>query len=308
MQHLTLHSSDGRTILHAAKWAPEGTPIAVLQIAHGMVEYIERYDAFARFMCAQGFLVVGHDHIGHGASIRGAGDWGHFADKDGFTFVVEDIKRLHAHIASEYPQLPYFLLGHSMGSFAVRNVLLNPPEDLCGALILGTGNQSPALLRAGKQLAGAMCAVYGPRHRSKLLTYLALGSLNRPFREEGLENAFLTRDQHIVYSYNAEPRCSFRFTAASYQSMFTAMLRLHDAQALSGMPRELPLFVASGMADPLGGMGKDIKKLAESYQALGVRDVTLKLYPDCRHELLNELDRETIYADILAWLKAHING
>lgn len=304
MQPFTLRSSDGRTPLHAVLWKPQGDPLAILQLSHGMVEYIERYDAFAQFLSAKGFLVVGHDHIGHGASIKNAADWGHFSDHNGFETVIEDLHVVRKHMQIEYPNLPYFLLGHSMGSFAVRNYITRHAQGLCGALILGTGNQDVLTLHAAHAMATLLSKTLGPRHRSKLLTYLALGSLNKPFRSEG-ENAFLTRDQQIVAAYNAEPRCSFQFTAASYQSMFSGMLALHNRDVLSHMPRELPLFLASGSADPLGGMGKGIEKLLAAYKSLGMKDVTLKLYPDARHELLNELDRESIYADIFSWLSTH---
>lgn len=305
MHHFTLRSSDGRTPLHAVMWQPQSEPVAVVQIAHGMIEYIERYDAFAQYLSRHGFLVVGHDHIGHGASIRNATDWGHFADRDGFAIVVDDLHVVRNHVHAKYPHTPYFLLGHSMGSFAVRTYLTRHAEGLSGALILGTGQHPAWQLRCALALGTLIVHTLGPRYRSRLLAYATTGALNLPFREEG-QNAWLTRDRAVVEAYNHEPRCSFQFTAASYASMYRAMLALHEKQAVSSLPAGLPILLASGQADPLGGMGKRVRALYEAYKATGLRDVTLRLYPDCRHELLNELDRERVFADIHQWLSDHL--
>ena len=154
MQHFTLRSSDGRTTLLAVMWQPQGKPVAILQIAHGMIEYIERYDAFAQFLCAQGFLVVGHDHLGHGASIRHVSNWGHFGDQNGFDRVVDDLNVMRKHMRLKYPDTPYFILGHSMGSFALRSYLCTHAQGLSGAIIMGTGH-IPALKLALEKIGTA---------------------------------------------------------------------------------------------------------------------------------------------------------
>lgn len=305
MHHFTIRSSDGRTPLHAVMWQPQGKPVAILQIAHGMIEFIERYDAFAQYLCAQGFLVVGHDHLGHGASIHKARDWGHFADQDGFKFVVKDLHVLRRHVQAKYPNLPYFMLGHSMGSFALRTYISRHPRGLSGVIIMGTGNIPAWKMSAAVALGSIVSRVLGPRHRSALLTFVTLGSLNNPYRQEG-KNAWLTRDKDIVAAYNNEPRCSFRFTAASYTSMYKAMLALHDMRTFDTVPRDLPVLLISGKADPLGGMGKRIEALYGIYQSVGMQNVTLKLIPDCRHEVLNELNREEIFADLYRWITAQL--
>ena len=307
MQHFTLRSSDGRTPLHAVMWQPSGEPVAILQIAHGMIEYIERYDSFAQYLCAQGFLVVGHDHIGHGASIRNATDWGHLGDHDGFETVVADLHVIRLHMHAKYPHTPYFMLGHSMGSYALRCYLSRHADGLAGAIIMGTGNMPAWQMRAAAVLSSAIARVCGPRHRSRLLTTLTIGTLSRPYREEDA-NAWLTRDRAIVEAYNREPRCSFQFTAASYASLYKALVKLCDPRMISAIPADLPVLITSGEADPLGGMGKRVRLLHAAYQAAGLRDVTLRLYPDCRHELLNELNRQEIFADLHAWLTAHLSG
>lgn len=307
MELFTLPSCDKKSTLHGVLWLPQGDARGIVQIAHGMIEYVERYDAFARALTAQGFIVLGHDHIGHGDSVANASDRGHLGDEDGFSSLIGDIGVVRAYAQSRFASLPYFLLGHSMGSYAVRHYITRHADGLHGALILGTGNQGKGLLHAGHFLASCFAKIFGATHRSRLLHYLALGSLNRPFAKEG-ENAFLTRDVDIVRAYNNEPRCTFYFTDASYRSMFSAMLDLHDAARLAQIPKTLPLLVASGACDPLGRMGKDVQRLALTYRSLGIQDVTLTLYDNDRHELLNELDRETVYADIARWLNAHLSG
>ena len=305
MQHFTLRSSDGRTTLHAVMWQPQGTPVAILQIAHGMIEYIERYDDFAQFLCAQGFLVVGHDHLGHGASIRHVSNWGHFGDQDGFDRVVDDLHVMRKHMRLKYPDTPYFILGHSMGSFALRSYLTKHAQGLSGAIIMGTGHIPAPKLCAAIALGNLISLFAGPRYRSTLLTFATIGTLNLPFKQEG-KNAWLTRDKDIVAAYNIEPRCSFMFTVSSFTSMYKTMLRLHHKNSFDGVPEDLPILLVSGKADSLSGMGKRVEALYATYKAAGLRNTSLRLYPDCRHEVLNELGREAIFADLYRWLVDHL--
>lgn len=308
MDSFTLQSTDGKTPLYCVKWVPSGPALGVVQLVHGMVEYIERYDDFASYLCAQGFYVIGCDHIAHGNSVLSKDDWGHFSDDDGFETLIDDIGVVRAYAQREQPSIPYFLFGHSMGSYAVRNSIMRHPEGLAGAIICGTGNQSPALLRAGQALCSVLKKVHSPRYKSTLVHNMALGALDKPYKSEGLKNAFLTTDTAVVDAYNAEPRCSFMFTVGSYHSMFGGMIKLHDKESLLKIPKSLPLFVASGACDPLGNMGKDIRALYESYLALGIKDVTLKLFDGMRHEVLNEKNKAEAYAAFSQWLHAHVTA
>ena len=304
-----LPSSDGKTQLHAVTWAPapDESPVrAALILAHGMVEYIDRYDGFARALAARGFVVSGHDHLGHGLSAASAQDLGYFAERDGFDCLVEDVHRHRERIQAQHPGVPVFVLGHSMGSFVVRNYIQLHAQGLSGAVIVGTGHQPRAAALAGRALASLLMRTRGPRYRSALVNRLALGGLNRPFEPARTQNDFISRDERVVDRYCADPLCSFVFTVSAYRDLFTGMLHLSDARRLAAMPRSLPLLLASGECDPLGDMGKGVTRLYESYRRMGMRDVTLRLYPQDRHEVLNEPDRETVYADIAAWMERRL--
>ena len=292
----------GRQI-HGVRWLPEGQPRAVLQITHGMVEYIERYQDFAQWLNERGFLVTGHDHLGHGNSIRTKADYGYFADEDANGTVLADVHRLTQLTKESYPGLPYFLLGHSMGSFYARQYLCQYGEELDGAIIMGTGCQPRMLVRAGKLLTTLVAAVKGWHHRSKLVTNVAFGGYNKRFEPVRTPKDWLTRDEAIVDAYIADERSSFIFTLNAYHAMFTGIDRLYDKNLLACIPKNLPVFFVAGEEDPVGDFGKGVRQAAQMCRDAGVQKVDLKLYPKDRHEILNELDRQKVYEDLLRWMK-----
>lgn len=292
----------GRQI-HGVRWLPEGQPRAVLQITHGMVEYIERYQDFAQWLNERGFLVTGHDHLGHGNSIRTKADYGYFADEDANGTVLADVHRLTQLTKESYPGLPYFLLGHSMGSFYARQYLCQHGEELDGAIIMGTGCQPRMLVRAGKLLTTLVAAVKGWHHRSKLVTNVAFGGYNKRFEPVRTPKDWLTRDEAIVDAYIADERSGFIFTLNAYHAMFTGIDRLYDKNLLACIPKDLPVFFVAGEEDPVGDFGKGVRRAAQICRDAGVQKVDLKLYPNDRHEILNELDRQKVYEDLLRWMK-----
>lgn len=299
-----LDSCDGSTSIYVRFWEPEGPPKAVLQLVHGMVEFIDRYDRFARVLADQGILVAGHDQLGHGASVKTREDWGYFADKGGNRCLLEDIKSLRDRLGESYPGLPRFILGHSMGSFLVRQYLHSYPEDkFSGAIILGTGMQPAWLLFFGYWLARLIGAVKGSRHRSPLLTQMSLGNGNKYFKPNRTPFDFLTRDEAIVDLYCADDRNQFLFTAGAYADMFLGMRTLTRKRNLVRMDKELPILIASGTDDPVGAMGKGPPALARQLESLGFSHVRLKMYPAARHELINEINYQEVDADILAFIQ-----
>ena len=295
----------GRQI-HGVRWLPEGQPRAVLQITHGMVEYIERYQDFAQWLNERGFLVTGHDHLGHGNSIRTKADYGYFADEDANGTVLADVHRLTQLTKESYPGLPYFLLGHSMGSFYARQYLCQYGEELDGAIIMGTGCQPRMLVRAGKLLTTLVAAVKGWHHRSKLVTNVAFGGYNKRFEPVRTPKDWLTRDEAIVDAYIADERSGFIFTLNAYHAMFTGIDRLYDKNLLARIPKDLPVFFVAGEEDPVGDFGKGVRRAAQMCRDVGVQKVDLKLYPNDRHEILNELDRQQVYEDLLCWMEEHM--
>ena len=290
----------GRT-LHAFCCEPEGEVRAVLQLSHGMVEFIDRYKPLAEHLAGQGIVVVGHDHLGHGGSIRTKADYGYFAEPDGNRAVLDDLHAMTLRTKERYPGVPYFLLGHSMGSFYARQYLCEWGDELDGAIILGTGYQPKALVATARALCRVLAVFFGWQHRSKLVANLSFAGYNK-----GLEGRtpqdWLNRDAAEVDKYRAEERCMFTFTLNAYYSMFTGILRLYDPAFLGQMPKDLPLLCLAGDADPVGEQGRGVQRAIDSLRAVGVQNIQQKLYPGARHELLMELNRQEVMGDIAHWL------
>ena len=302
-REFTFASADGRTKIHGVEWRPEqGKPVAVLQIFHGMVEYIERYEEFASYLTDRGFLVIGNDHLGHGRSIVKKEDWGYFAEENGNEIVLQDLRRLHQKTAKRYPDLPYFILGHSMGSFLLRQYLCRYGDELDGAIIMGTGSQPLAALRFGQKLCRCMAKLRGWRYRWPFVDNLAFGGYNKHFQPARTDKDWLSRDERMVDAYLKDERCTFLFTLNGYYNLFRSIEDASRPENLQKMPKDLPVLFASGSADPVGNFGKGVEQVRKSFQAAGMEDVTWILYENDRHEILNETDRATIYKDLYAWL------
>ena len=290
----------GRT-LHAFCCEPEGEVRAVLQLSHGMVEFIDRYKPLAEYLAGQGIVVVGHDHLGHGGSIRTKADYGYFAEPDGNRAVLDDLHAMTLRTKERYPGVPYFLLGHSMGSFYARQYLCEYGQELSGAIIMGTGHQPKALVQFARSTCRALAAVHGWQYRSKLVANLSFMGYNKGL-EGRTTHDWLNRDAAEVDKYLADERCTFTFTLNAYYSMFSGILRLHDPAFLARMPKDLPLLFLAGTADPVGDRGKGVLRAIQSLTAAGVQNIRCKLYPGARHELLVETNRQEVFADIAAWL------
>ena len=308
--NFTFLSNDGKTAVHAVKWTPDsGEFRAILQISHGMVEFIERYIPFAEFLTENGYMVVGHDHIGHGQSVASQDDWGYFCEGNPSDIVVEDMHKLRTLIQEDNPQMPYFMLGHSMGSFMLRKYLAIHNDDLRGAIIMGTGFIPGNVTGLALKLTSIIGKIKGSKYRSKLLQSLAFGADYAGFDMTGEkpENSWLTKDVEIVKAYYNEPRCTYMFTVNGYKGLFEAVnfsCNLENAQRL---PKKLPLFIVSGAQDPVGGLGKGVKETYDMYKATGMYDLTYRLYPRDRHEILNETDKQVVFDDLLAWMNVRID-
>ena len=274
---------------------------AILQLSHGMVEFIDRYKPLAEYLAGQGIVVVGHDHLGHGGSIRTKEDYGYFGEPDGNRALLEDLHAVTTLTKQLYPGVPYFLLGHSMGSFYARQYLCEWGNELDGAIIMGTGHQPKALVQFARSTCRALAAVHGWQYRSKLVANLSFMGYNKGL-EGRTTHDWLNRDQAEVDKYLAEERCTFTFTLNAYYSMFSGILRLHDPAFLARMPKDLPLLFLAGTADPVGDRGKGVLRAIQSLKAAGVQNIRCKLYPGARHELLVETNRQEVFADIAAWL------
>lgn len=308
--NFTFLSNDGKTAIHAVKFTPDsGEYKAILQISHGMVEFIERYTVFAEFLTENGYMVVGHDHIGHGQSVQSQEDWGYFCENNPSDIVVADMHKLRTLTQEENPDVPYFMLGHSMGSFMLRKYLAFHNENLRGAIIMGTGFIPGNMTSLALKLTAIVSKLRGSRHRSKLIQSLAFGADYKGFDMTGEkpEDSWLTKDVDIVNQYYNEPRCTYMFTVNGYKGLFEAVNFSCNPENANLLSKKLPLFIVSGEQDPVGGLGKGVKQVYDMYKAANIQDLTYKLYANDRHEILNETDKQVVFEDILVWMNVRID-
>lgn len=303
VRHFTYLSNDKATKIHAMEWRGKGPVRAILQIAHGMQEFIDRYDDFARFLADQGFLVVGNDHLGHGASIRSEEMFGYFAPKSPERVVLADMRELHRRTQEAYPEVPYFLLGHSMGSFFARAYVCIYGKYLDGAIISGTAYHSSFEALSGMLMCRVMARLRGWMYRSPMMTMIVMGGFNKRFEPARTKVDWLTRDEKIVDAYRADKRCHFMFTLNGYYGMFRVLKLLTEQRRLARMPVHLPLFFIAGEMDPVGNFGDGVKRVVVQLRTLGADRIECRLYPNDRHEVLNELNRSEVYKDVLEWLE-----
>ena len=296
-------SADGQTSIHASEWIPESPVRAVLQISHGMVEYIGRYDRFARYLNEHGIYVVGNDHLGHGASVVSDDKHGYFKHPDGNECVIADLDQLRKITEKKYPNVPYFMLGHSMGSFLIRQYMMLHGEGLAGVIMIGTGCQPEIVLAAGKAVCRAMAAVKGWEYRSKFVDSMSFSANNKKFEPARTPQDWLTKDEAVVDTYRADPWCTYIFTLDGFYQLFRTLQFIQKAENIRCIPKTLPLLVASGADDPVGGFGKGVQTVYDGFLAAGVKDVEMVLYDKDRHEILNETDRQQVYSDLHFWLE-----
>ena len=307
-EQMTYLSANGTTKIHAVKWMPEdGKYKAILQITHGMIEYIERYHEFAEYLTERGFMVVGHDHLGHGASVKDETEWGYFAENPSDTLVA-DMHRLRMAVQGENPGVPYFMMGHSMGSYMLRKYLCLHGENLSGAIIMGTGCVPDGTTKFGMTLCRVMARFRGWNYRSRLMQKLSYSKPYHKFDLYGKDytNSWLTKDTEHVKKYYSDPRCTFVFTLNGYLGLMEAVYFDNQMENIKKVPKDLPVFMVSGADDPVGDLGEGVKKVYHMFKEAGVDDLTYRLYETDRDEILNETDRDQVYADICAWMSVRL--
>lgn len=306
-QNFYFKSSNKETKVHGICWIPEAVEVrAVLQIVHGMVEFVDRYDDFARFLCAQGIVVVGDDHLGHGDSVASREDWGYLGD-NGFECIVNDVHKIQKQFKKRFPGVPYYILGHSMGSFLTRYFLIKYGREVDGAIIMGTGYHSVPVAVFGKALTRVLAAVKGWKYRSVLVNKMAFGSYNKGFAPARTDFDWISRDEATVDAYIAEPRCQFVFTLNAYHEMFKGLEFIAKKANLEKMPKQLPVLFVSGGADPVGDKGQGVQKVYDMFVLSGMDNMDIIFYEGARHEILNETNRQEVYDDLYDWLNKEIS-
>lgn len=304
--HSTYNSSDGLTRIHAITWKPQGKVSAVVQISHGMCEFIDRYDEFANFLCDKGILVTGNDHLGHGQSVINKDRYGYFAKKDPNGCVIADIHRLRQKTQSDYPDVPYFMVGHSMGSYLLRQYIGMHGEGLAGAVIVGTGTEPAARMYLLRTLLRIIAPFNSWEKTNAFINKLGFGDNNARIDNPRTGADWLTKDEKIVDAYCANPLCNFSFTLNGYEGLGKTVIMCQKPSLVNKIPKDLPLLIISGDQDPVGAYGEGVKKAFELYQKAEIKDLKMTLYPGDRHEILNETDRDQIYKELFIWFTKHM--
>ena len=297
-------SSDAKTNIHACIWQPAREVRAVLQIVHGMAEYAERYANFAVALAERGVLVCAEDHLGHGKSVSSEKELGYFADKKGYGCVLEDIRTLAKIVSSKYQGVPYFMLGHSMGSFFARKYVSLYGNELSGAIIMGTGYKDGLTTGAGKFLCSLIALFKGWHHISPFIDNLAFGAYNKRF---GGRTKFdwLSKDEGNADAYIADPLCGIPFTLNGFYALFDVLGAACAKKTVAATPSALPVLFVSGADDPVGDYSKGVQKVYKKFRKLG-KNAQIKLYDGCRHEILNDISREQVVSDIISFIEANL--
>lgn len=287
--------------LHGYRWEPEHKPKAIVQIIHGIAEYVERYDHFARYLNEQGYLVVAEDHMGHGKSICDEVPQGYFAG--GWDAAVEDCCRLMENVMSEFPGVPYILFGHSMGSFLARSILIKRPDNgIDAAIICGSAWMPGVAVQGGRLLAGALNRGERAKQPSQLLQKVMFSGYDKRIENKRTASDWLTRDDSVVDAYVADPLCGFAPAPGLAKAMMDGFVYIQNEANLKRMNKDLPIYFIAGAEDPVGAYGEGVRKAAQMFIRSGMKHVSVKLYPGCRHEIHKELNKGEVYADVAQWI------
>ena len=299
-------SSSGTDNIAYYIYMPTCKPKAVIQITHGMCEYIERYEEFIEYLCENGFIVCGHDHLGHGKSVINDDYLGYFAPEKGWQYLVKDTVQMTKIIRKQYPDLPLFLIGHSLGSLTARVAVSKCGYFYNGVILLGALNTKVkidvvmAMADTIRRASGDMC-------RSELIEKTVYGYTNIKIDDPVNKFGWLTRDDELVYKFYDNPKCNFIFTVSAYCDLIKLFMYATDRKCIEETPKDKPHLILGGEADPIGQWGKGPRELVSVLENAGCTNIEMKLYDGARHELLNEINRNEVYNDIVQWCNNHIS-
>ena len=285
IKEIYVPSCDSIHDLRTKIYIPDTAPVGLFQVVHGMTEHIDRYDPVMTSLCESGYVVFGHDHLGHKGSVSDDSELGFIASHNGWDLLCRDVGAVYENVSAAYPSLPYFLLGHSMGSFVVRLATQKyvTPDRL---IVMGTGGPNP-LARMGQALIKTIKKAKGERHISSLIYKIALGSYNERFREDG-EYGWLTTDAKHREIYASDKYCTFKFTVSAMGDLMMLLSESNGKECTEALAKkQIPILLISGKCDPVGNYGKGVREVYSMLKNAGAR-VSLKLYPEYRHEILND--------------------
>ena len=302
-ENFSFKSSNGTNTVKGFVIRKEQPPYkAIIQISHGMKEHSGRYEEYMNYMAQKGYVMVIHDHIGHGMSVNDKTELGYFAPKDGYIHILNDLAATAGRVKKSFPQLKLILFGHSMGSFYARVFVSKYHQLADGIIISGTGGKNP-LAAPGKALINLFIRFKGDRATSKLVTKIIFGSFLSRIENPKTASDWLTRDEKAVEKYRSDELCRFYFTLGGYRDLVTIQSISNTEDCFANTEKDIPYLMVSGDMDPVGDWGKGVEQVCERYKNAGVRDITLNLYSGGRHEMLNELNKEEVYEDILNWIE-----
>ncbi|MCC8101850.1 MAG: alpha/beta hydrolase [Clostridiales bacterium] len=287
-------SSDRKTKIHFHEWLPEGHPKAVVQVSHGITEHIGRYGKLADALVEKGYAVAGNDHLGHGKSEK--------PEYYRWEYLVKDTRRLQEYLKQQYPTVPYYNIGFSLGSFIVRDLLARYPDSTDAVILIGTGFQNSTQISFAKAIAGVEAKRVGDGNRSKLIQTLSFDTYNRYFRPNKTEFDWLCESTDGINDYMRDEVCGKYMPAGLFRELLRGMLVTGGRENIGKISRELSILFLSGENDPVGEMGKGVERLMNAYKAAEINDVSLNFYPG-RHDILHEACQEHVIGDIVEWLE-----
>ena len=302
MEEFYYKSADGKTEIHAVKWLPETDPIAILQIAHGVTEYIERYENLAKYFTEKGFIVCGNDHIGHGKSIAKEAKPMYFGPKGSWNFAVKDINECQKIISSEYSQLPYFMLGFSLGSFLLRTYLIDYDTNIDMAIIMGTGTVPKIQIKLAQMIVNNEAKKVGEDNTSPLIQKLTFETYNKSFEPNRTKYDWLCSNNESLDEYISDPMRGEDFSAGLFRELLEGMDYTNTYSNIKKMNKDIPILFMSGDKDPVGNQSKGVIQAYNKFKKFGIKSVDIKLYKDLRHDILHEKCKDDIYNDIYNFL------
>lgn len=301
LKELTIKSSNKINDLYIRCYLPDGPVRATVQIAHGLAEYVTRYDDFMQFLANEGYAVYGNDHIGHGNSIH-EGRHGYVGERAGWSTMVSDLLQLHKLIANTHPDVPHFLFGHSMGSFLARTFMIKYGQLLDGCIVCGTGHPLKAVTLGARALAAVEIKRHGAGYYSEMLDGVMNKQYNGGYDNPRTAFDWISSDPNRVDEYIADPLCGFVPTAGLLSEILRGIDFITTQRNIEKMPKDLPVYIISGADDPVGELSQGVIRCYKAFMKAEMQDVSLKLYPGLRHEIMLETNRDEVMSDVLNWL------
>lgn len=301
------HTASDGTPIHVHRWDPDdGVAVrAIAHISHGMAEHAGRYARLAEALTQAGIRVYGHDHRGHGKTVREE-EWGHIGDADGWAHVVHDLRDLLRAELAENPGKPLVLFGHSMGSFMAQEILYTCPDWIAAAVLSGTDGKPIPLAAAGRAIARLERLRLGPRGKSSLLHNLSFGAFNKAFAPNRTAHDWLSRDDAEVDKYESDPMCGFVCTTSTWIGVLDALAANARPENQAKIRKDLPVYIVSGSEDPVNNRARGVRQLVGAYYAAGLTDVTLRVYEGARHEIFNETNRDEVTEALVSWIRQKV--